>query len=83
MERELVSGEKEEAANYPDICFGLGDDVLGGDRGSMFDLDVFEWLLLFFRKPLFRRFLVGFFRIGRLGHLGEGRNFSHGGHTDR
>jgi len=48
----------------------------------MLNLDVFEWLLLFCRQSLFRRFLVGFFPAGRLGHFGEGRNFSHRGHAD-
>ena len=48
----------------------------------MLDLDILEWLLLFCRQPLFRRFLVGFFPVGWLGHFGEGRNFGHGGHTD-
>jgi len=78
-----VSGEGEEAANYPDVCFGLCDDVLGGDWRSMLDLDVVQRLLLLGRKPLFRRFLVGFFCVGRLGHLGEERKFGHRGHADR
>ena len=78
-----MSREEEEGENYPDVCLGLGDDVLGGDGGRMLNLDVFERLVLFCRQPLFRRFLVGFLRTRRLWHLGEGRNFSHGGHTDR
>jgi len=43
----------------------------------MLNLDVFEWLLLLRGQSLFQRFLVGFFHVGRLGHLGEGRNFGH------
>jgi len=82
VERELVSGEEKEATNCPNVCFGLGNDVFGGDWRSMLNLDVFGWLLLLCREPLFRRFLVGFFRVDRLRHLGEGGNFGHGGHTD-
>lgn len=48
-ERELVSREEEEGENYPDVCLGLGDDVLGGDGGRMLNLDVFERLVLFCR----------------------------------
>jgi len=77
-----VSGEEEEAANYPDVCSCLSDDDLGGGWRRMLNLDVFGRLFLLCRQPLFRRFLVGFFRVDRLEHLGEGGNFSHGGHTD-
>ena len=46
----------------------------------MLDLDILEWLLLFCRQPLFRRFLVGFLRAHRLGHLGEGEILVTGSH---
>lgn len=43
---EFMSEEVEEAANYTDACFGLGDDILRGDWRSMLNLNVFGWLLL-------------------------------------
>lgn len=47
----------------------------------MLNLDFFEWLLLLYGYLLFRLFFVVFFRVGRLGHLEEGRNFGHTGVT--
>ena len=76
--------EAEEEASYPDICFGFGDDILGGDWRSVINLDILGRLLLFCKLLLFRRFFVGFFLVGGFWHLGDGRKFGHTeGHADR
>lgn len=49
VEREFVNGRAEEAADCPDVCFGFGNDILGGDWKSMLNLNVFRWLLLLWR----------------------------------
>ena len=74
----VYEGEAEEEGKCSDIFFGFSDDILGRDWGSMLDLDVFGWLLLLCGRLFFRLFFVGFFRVGRLWHLGDGRNFGHG-----
>lgn len=64
-----MSGKRTEATNWPNIYFSFCDDILGRNRRSMLNLDIFWWFLLLYGQGLFRQVFVNFFRIGRLGHF--------------
>lgn len=72
-----MNGEAGGRSECPDICFGFGDDILGGDWRGVLNLDIFGWFLLLCGQLPFRRFFVGFFLACGFWHLGDERNFGH------